>query len=427
MARNSAKAHKVMRRSEAGQTIMLVSFGMITFLAAAGLAVDMGYLRYERRLMQSAADSAALAGATDEYWGSPGNAQGDAATVATQNGFTNGSNNTTVNVTFPGVNLPNPSLALVPGTPVQVTISQILPTFFIQVVGSNSSTITASATATVGSSESCMVALQVGGIGMVVNGPISAGNCGVVDNGPLSGGGSITSPSIGVFGVNSFGGGSSPIAAPMAQPAPDPLAYVQSNPPTPASPCNTLAENLTATSGPAGNGIVTLSPDTYCAIIINGASVTFTSGLYILDPQGYTGQTGLQILGTGNAIGNNVAFYNAPGSGPITFSGMGAINFTASATGLSTLPGGFLFYQDPGNANAADLSQGGATGKVTLSGILYFPNADLTLSGSLTAEDAVVVAQSITINSGGFTLGSDSTNTTLFPQGSPLESVTLVQ
>ena len=75
----------------------------------------------------------------------------------------------------------------------------------------------------------------------------------------------------------------------------------------------------------------------------------------------------------------------------------------------------------------ADLSQGGTSGAVTLSGILYFPTADLTLSGSLMNEDAVVVAQSITLNSGGFTLGSDSTNTTLFPQGSPLESVTLVQ
>jgi len=411
---------------------MLVSFGMITFLAAAGLAVDMGYLRYERRLMQSAADSAALAGATDEYWGSPGNAQGDAATVATQNGFTNGSNNTTVNVTFPGVNLPNPSLALVPGTPVQVTISQILPTFFIQVVGSNSSTITASATATVGSSESCMVALQVGGIGMVVNGPISAGNCGVVDNGPLSGGGSITSPSIGVFGVNSFGGGSSPIAAPMAQPAPDPLAYVQANPPA-IGTCTALNSNLVLgpLSGPAMNGVVTLPATDYCGITINsGAVVTFSPGLFILHAN-TGGGPALLITGTGAATGSNVAFYSIPGAGATIFNGTGPISFGANPNGVSTLPGGLLFYQDPGNTAATDLSQGGTIGNVTLSGILYFPTADLTLTGSLggsplITEDAVVVAQSITLN-GGFTLGSDSTNTTLFPQGSPLESVTLVQ
>jgi hypothetical protein len=148
--------------------------------------------------------------------------------------------------------------------------------------------------------------------------------------------------------------------------------------------------------------------------------------LYILDNPGGP-QKGLQITGNGTATGNNVAFYSSPNGGPITFSGTGAINLSASATGFGNLPGGLLFYQDPGNRNAADLSEGGTTGNVSLSGILYFPSADLTLSGSLTAEDAVVVAQSITINSGGFTLGSDSTNTTLFPQGSPLESVTLVQ
>lgn len=416
-----------MRRSEAGQTIALVSFGMITFLAAAGLAVDMGYLRYERRLMQSAADSAALAGATDQFWGNPGNAQGDAATVATQNGFTDGVNNTTVSVTLaPGVTPPNPSLGAVAGTPVQVTISQIFPTFFIQVVGTNSSTVTASATATIGSSQNCMVALQVGGIGMVVNGPISAQNCGVVDNGPLSGGGSINSPSIGVFGASSFGGASSPIAAPMAQPAPDPLAYVQSNPP-PVGVCPSLNQNVMV------NSAMTLTPGDYCGITIGaGGTATFDPGLYILHPNSLAGQPAFLITGNGTATGLNVAFYSIPGAGATIFNGNGAIGFSANPNGVSTLPGGLLFYQDPGNTAAADLSQTGLFGQVTLSGILYFPTADLTLTGSLggsplVTEDVVVVAQSITLNGGGFTLGSDSTNTTVFPQGSPLESVTLVQ
>jgi Flp pilus assembly protein TadG len=220
MDRNSAKANKVMRRSEAGQTIMLVSFGMITFLAAAGLAVDMGYLRYEKRLMQSAADSAALAAASDQYYGN-GDAQADALIVAGDNNFTDGANNTSVTVNL------GATASLANGTQVpaaQVTISQILPTFFIQVVGSNTSTITATGTAAQGYSEACMVALQVGGIGMMLNGPINAPNCGVVDNGPLNGSGNITSPSIGVLGTNGSGGGaSSPIANPMAQPTPDPL------------------------------------------------------------------------------------------------------------------------------------------------------------------------------------------------------------
>ena len=86
----------VKRRSEAGQTLALVSICLVTFLAAAGLAVDMGYMRYEKRLMQSAADSAALIAATDANLGESGSAIADAQAVATANGFQDGVNNVSV-------------------------------------------------------------------------------------------------------------------------------------------------------------------------------------------------------------------------------------------------------------------------------------------------------------------------------------------
>src|SRR6202012_1734319 len=48
---------------QSGYGLIFAALGMVLLLGAAGLSVDMGYLRYQRRLMQSAADSAALAGA----------------------------------------------------------------------------------------------------------------------------------------------------------------------------------------------------------------------------------------------------------------------------------------------------------------------------------------------------------------------------
>ncbi len=48
---------------QSGYGLIFAALGMVALLGAAGLSVDMGYLRYQRRLLQSAADSAALAGA----------------------------------------------------------------------------------------------------------------------------------------------------------------------------------------------------------------------------------------------------------------------------------------------------------------------------------------------------------------------------
>jgi hypothetical protein len=403
------------RRYEAGQTLPIVALGMLTFLAAAGLAIDMGYLRYEKRLMQSAADSAALAAATDLNLGNVGAgvASNEALAVTQANGFQDGVNNTTVTVTFPGVN---------PGNAVRVSIQKIFPSFFMQVSGINTSTISAAGTATLGSSNGCIYALGQGGGGLNLNGVnagINAPNCDVLDNGPLTGTGDITAASVGVYGAIVDAAGPTP-AANIAQPAQDPLLYVQQDAPAPALPCTVLA-TFNATSGPLMNGVASVSPGTYCGITIDtGAIVTFNPGLYILT------QSGLTIMNTGIATGSGVVFYNAPGSTGILFNGTGNVTLVAPTGAISSLPGGILFYQDPANGTAADLSEGGS-GNVVLSGILYFPGATLTVAGSLNpGTNAVVIAHSVTLN-GTIPLNADSTSSAVFPGGSPLQNVSLVE
>jgi Flp pilus assembly protein TadG len=404
----------VKRRREAGQTLALVAFCMVTFLAAAGLAVDMGYMRYEKRLMQSAADSAALVAATDANLGEAGSATADAQAVAIANGFQDGVNNTVVSV----INPPNPPVNL--GTAYEVTIQQVLPTFFMKVVGINSSTVSASGVATIATSPGCIYALQAGGAGLTVNAGINAPNCGIVDNGSLNGVGDIGGASIGVYVPGGYGGVATlaPVET-IAQPAADPLAYMA--PPTPTLPCTTQV--VTAISGPLMNGVVELGPGTYCSITISdGGIVTFDSGLYIIT--GTTGP-GLLIQGTGRATGTGVTFYNTPGPAAFSFIGTGAITLSAP-TSAGTLPANILFYQDPGDSSAADVS-GGGSGNVTLSGTLYFPNAPLTIGGSLNPnQNSLVVAQSVTV-SGTVQLNVDSTSPALAPGGSPLQNVSLVE
>jgi Flp pilus assembly protein TadG len=391
----------VKRRSEAGQTLALVAFGMVTFLAAAGLAVDMGYMRYEKRLMQSAADSAALAAAIDQNLGEVGMANADAQAVATANGFQDGVNNTTVTVSNSPIN---------PANAIRVDIQQVFPSIFMQVMGINTSTISAFGVATIGTSQGCIYALQVGGAGLTLNAGINAPNCGIVDNGPLNGAGNITAASAGVLGSNAgYGGLSAP--APLeaiAQAAADPLAYVNLAPPAPASPC---------IPDPMVNAAVTLSEGTYCGITINaGGNVTFNPGLYILN-----GGTGLVITGTGIANGVGVSFYNT-GTGAFTFNGIGNVTLSASTVGFPNLPAGILFYQDPADASAADVSEA-AIGNVELSGTLYFPNAPLTIAGSVAGTNALIVASSITV-AGSVLLNADLPTV---PGGSPLQSVSLVE
>src|ERR1700687_2981668 len=78
------------RKNEAGQAVvfvaLLIAFGL---LGVAGLAVDMGVLRYDKRLQQTAADAAAIAGA-DELKNGAAGVTSDAQNASASNRFTDG-------------------------------------------------------------------------------------------------------------------------------------------------------------------------------------------------------------------------------------------------------------------------------------------------------------------------------------------------
>ena len=52
------------KRCEKGQALLATALILTVLMLAAGLAIDIGYLRYQRRRMQTAVDSAAIAGAS---------------------------------------------------------------------------------------------------------------------------------------------------------------------------------------------------------------------------------------------------------------------------------------------------------------------------------------------------------------------------
>src|SRR5580700_11260745 len=94
----------MMRKNERGQALLPAAVGLTVFILAAGLGIDMGYLRYEKRLQQSAADSAAIAGAAQYGYESSvcdGSVSTAAKTDSASNGFTDGSNHVTVTPSCP--------------------------------------------------------------------------------------------------------------------------------------------------------------------------------------------------------------------------------------------------------------------------------------------------------------------------------------
>src|SRR5579864_5051399 len=83
-------------RKQSGQVLAGFAVTLVVLLGFAGLAIDMGTLRYEKRLQQTAADAAATAGAQNlQFAVINGNAAGTGVTTgaqvaSTQNGFTDG-------------------------------------------------------------------------------------------------------------------------------------------------------------------------------------------------------------------------------------------------------------------------------------------------------------------------------------------------
>src|ERR1700730_710573 len=52
------------RHRESGQALVFVGLSLVVLIGVIGLSIDMGYLRYTKRRLQTAADSAAIAGAS---------------------------------------------------------------------------------------------------------------------------------------------------------------------------------------------------------------------------------------------------------------------------------------------------------------------------------------------------------------------------
>jgi len=374
-----------MKTTERGQVLPFVAICLTVLMGFAGFAIDFGYLQYQQRQQQTAADAAAIAGAqaliTNNTCPDNSAALSAAETDASANGFTNGVNGVSITAQTPASG-PFSS----DNCAVQATITSPHLTWFSKVFGFKG-TMTTTAIAVVESQSQGGGCLYVLGGGMTASAiDIDTPNCGVVINGSVTSSGSS-------FDTDYFGysGSLTQSGDTFTGASPAPMLPV-ANPCTDISGCNDLTNNPPATSpcnaGPVqAGGTLALTPGCYGAMVLSGVNVTLSPGLYVLN--GITG-SGVTFTGSG------VTIYEATGGFTASGSGNSLSACTTSCTNGAV--SGVLLFQPTSNSSGVTISGTSSN----YSGLVYAPSAAVTASGAGTGY-VIYVVSTMTVSGSDFT------------------------
>lgn len=404
------------RSERRGAIIVLVAVSLVVLMGMLVLAIDVGNLQRQKRMAQTAADAAALAGAIEIFRNRPDSIDPSAKSEAKRNGFEHLVGGDVVTVTYPAT-----SGNFTGNKYVNVVVERTVPTAFGSFFGQGSAVIHSRATAGVTVAELCFIVLEPtgadalklsntahltgSGCGLEVNsttanGANAAGN-GVLVSAPFI---SVAGPS--VNGVDKF----TPTPDYNVPPTPDPLSQLAM--PTVPNTCD--HGNLTSRS--TFSGTITLNPGTYCGGIDVNGTLTLNPGLYILRGGGLSavgGGSTLRSIGTGVTILNTAPPAGASyGWGPIFIqSGSVTIDLYANTDPASALPG-VLFYTDPAAPYMVNLFKANSVSR--MDGTMYFPTgqvkfesgASFTINGALVAY-TVELSQSVNLTFTGYGGGND--------------------
>jgi len=374
-----------MRNSERGAILPMVALCLGVLMGFGGMAVDVGYLEYQQRQQQNAADAAALAGAQQLIYSgcpNPNAAQTAGQTDSGYNGFAVGGN---VHVTIDNPPATGPFASN--NCAVKATVNNLAAkTFFTRFFGwaNGMPETTDSTAAAVSNGNGCVYLLDPAGNPTFHGAKISAPGCSMLMNGsPDFDGGDIDFSNIGYAGSVTEHGTKFDEASPMPMPLiADPCAEITG--------CHYLAQNAPPASGCRALVVTTptVSPGCYSSISGNG-TINLSPGLYILT--GTNNLNGATLTGTGVTL-----YVTSTGSG-IDFHGT-KVNLAACTTSCTSgAIANVLYYQVPGNSSSVDIS--GPAG--SYSGLIYAPSANATVNGNAGSGYTVLVLANWTLNGTG--------------------------
>jgi Flp pilus assembly protein TadG len=430
-------------RDRRGNVAVMMGFLLPTLIGTFGVGFEVANWYLITRTMQNAADSAALAAATN---GSTG-WDTEAKAVAAQYGFTNGINNATVTVS---------NTAACPGGGTNcysVQITQTLPLFLAQVIGFTGNatlpdtssqqnpqpqiraqqlTSTAIATQSTIQVPLCLLALGTSGAqDIVTNGNPNANmtGCSVMANTSARCNGSNLHAPYGLAHGTDQGCGVIQVSG--VPRVVDPYAGLASNIPSnaksscggsfpqePAHHNDPALPNTNKWSAWPPPSAISLGGNVYVVCgdqQLNGnVSVNTPSGAVLivengqLDLNGNTMQTasgsGLTLVFSGDTGGS---YNHTPTS---SVNNAGTLDIAAPTSGPWS---GMALYQDPNLTSGVDISAAGNSPTWDISGAVYLPHSNVTLSGAVNKASNgsncfVMVMDEITINGTGDILAGDT-------------------
>jgi hypothetical protein len=415
---------------DAGNVAIVTALALPVLLGAFGLGAEAASWTADKRVLQNAADAAAMAAATD----ASSNYADEAAAVAAQYGLTNGANGVSIttsnNATCPGG---------VTGPCYSVTITKPQPLLLAQVVGyggdatyggSPAKLIRASATAIqdVSPRPYCVLTLGTSGVSPALrtNGApkASLSGCNVMSNtdadcnghnlGADFGDAHGTNDGCGITKHSNVASVADPFASRASAIPADPCGGKYPQEPTKKKGTPLPPGDNTPSGNVGWSGTYTVCGDVQLSGDIElNQNVTLVIYNGDLDFNGHAIQSGPGVSATIVFAGDN-SYSHIPTGG-------GSLDMVAPASGPWQ---GLVLYQAPNLTSGVDISAAGNSPTWSLTGMAYFPHASVTFSGAVSKASFGlacfgIVADNLTINGTGSILahGQCATAGVTLPQG----------
>ena len=379
-----------------GNSLIIAGAALPLLLGSAGLATDTIQWALWKRELQRAADSAAIAGVYDRQAAKGGTSNTLAAvnkdlTLNQQTGMT-------LEAGYPVVTFPADSGSNRNQVNVELAVKR--PLSFSAMFMDSAPLIRATArAAAVGSTgEFCVLSLQNNsktGIQATGNAVINM-DCGMMTNSTAinaaAGQGSsqvIATTLAAAGGIQQSSNWQVQTYQPYSPPLEDPYADLEPDS-SDTSTCPNNPPNLTINN--SNDGLIVNGGACYGSLSINSnRSLTLQNGTYFIHGGGVNVQGTLNLINATLVLSNKDLAATSATIGSLTMNASGQINATAPTTGKWS---GMAIYQDrratdnspTGNisANSPNVINGNSTNKIT--GVVYFPNQQLTYNGTGTGS-----------------------------------------